>query len=220
MYRQDEGEVVPIWIRLNDRHRRTVLLNGSQDGGIAGVARLGKFQFLQEIPDTTVSVLLGKKTESLKVSLLDRPVRPRNTVDLHFLARERDNDRLRLTIGLVVHRVDQRLFDGNVGIVPVPLRLRAVGYLEHLLLKHVVLDERQCLAQLYVQRPLEILLHHALTRRIRLVHNLNPRIAKEVLRMRIEEQQPHVGGLTPSSGPRTIRRLLPSSKGDMSSAAG
>lgn len=66
MYGQDEREVVPAGIRLDDRFRRTVLLDCAQDGGIAGIARLGKFKLLQEISYAPVPVLLGEKTELLR----------------------------------------------------------------------------------------------------------------------------------------------------------
>ena len=68
---QDEREVVPAGIRLDDRLRRAVLFDGTQNGGIAGIARLGKFKLLQAISYAPVPVLLGEKTELLPIGLLE-----------------------------------------------------------------------------------------------------------------------------------------------------
>ena len=67
--------------------------------------------------------------------------------------------------------------------------LRPSRNLENLLLKNIVSDVIQRRPKLNVKRALEILLRHPLSSRIWLIHDLDPRIAKEVLRMRIKKEK-------------------------------
>ena len=143
MDRQHESEVVAAGVRLDDRLGRAVPFNRTEDGRITGVARLCEFEFLEEFPDAPVSVLLGEEAKLFQVSFLDRPVGPRNAVDLHSLRRERHDDRLGLAVRFVVYGVGKRLFDGGIRIVPMAFGLGASRHLEHLFHEHVVLDVRQ-----------------------------------------------------------------------------
>ena len=67
--------------------------------------------------------------------------------------------------------------------------LRPSRNLENLLLKNIVSDVIQRRPKLNVKRALEILLRHPLSRWIWLIHDLDPRISKEVLRMRIKKEK-------------------------------
>ena len=65
VYGQNERKIVPAGICLDDRLWRAVLLDGTQNGGIASIARLGKFKLLQEISNAAIPVLLGEETKLL-----------------------------------------------------------------------------------------------------------------------------------------------------------
>ncbi len=147
-----DRKVSPLLIHLEDRHRRSVLLQGDYRVRNAGVPPLGELELLEKVTDPAVAVDSPPDSEVPYVLVRDAPVEAREARYLELAGGQADRNRLVDHVGFVVDGVSQELLDRPVGIVEDPLRLRLVVEFVDLLPDHVVPNVLECVLELPLYR--------------------------------------------------------------------
>ena len=115
MNQEGGQEVCPIFIRFENRHRRTVGFQSPDDFLESGVAAFSQVQLLQELTDPAVAVAAAGYPVGFQSLNADGTISTRMAKNLDSVRQNTNLDRLPNIVALVIHRVGQCFLDGNIG---------------------------------------------------------------------------------------------------------